>query len=146
MIFLLHHIRVILLLVSLSLVELLDWDIVEFVHELLSLEFLVISLITSAEEIGLAQSCQNYWGLLRSIHVLWLVHVGVSLGFSMRLYHDRRWLLIDWLLLLLRLLLWSYLEQIIVFFVDVAYLPVVTHHHLRMVVALHPTILKSTIH
>lgn len=134
------------MLVSLCLVELLDWNIVEFVHELLSLEFLVISLVTSAEEIGLAQSCQNHWSLLRSIHVLWLIHVGVSLGFSKVLYHYRRWLLINCLLLLLRLLLWSYLEQIIVFFVDVAYLPVVTHHHLRMVVALHPAILQSTIH
>ena len=147
-IFLLHHIRVILLLVSLGLVELLNWNIVKFVHQLFSLEFLVISLVTSAKEIRLAQSLQNYLRLLRSIHELWLVHLGVSLSFSMVLNHHWRCrLLINWLLLLLRwLLLWPHLEQIIVFFVDVAYLPVVTYHHLRMVVALDPTILQTAIH
>jgi len=63
----------------------------------------------------------------------------------MLLYHNLWLLLIHWLLIL-QLLLWSNLEQIIVFFVDVAYLPIVPNHHLRMIVALDATVLKTTIH
>lgn len=64
----------------------------------------------------------------------------------MVLYHNWGLLLIHRLLILLLLLLRSNLEQIIVFFVDVAYLTIVSHHHLGMVVALNATILKTTIH
>ncbi len=64
----------------------------------------------------------------------------------MLLYHNWWLLLIHWLLILQLLLLWSNLEQIIVFFVDVAYLPIVPNHHLRMIVALDATVLKTTIH
>jgi len=56
------------------------------------------------------------------------------------------WLLLIHWLLILQLLLWSNLEQIIVFFVDVAYLPIVPNHHLRMIVALDATVLKPAIH
>jgi len=68
-----------------------------------------------------------------------LVHIGISLSFGVLLHHDRRMVS----LLLLR----PNLEQVIVFFVDVAYLPNVTHHYLRiLIVALHSTVLKCTIH
>ena len=67
-----------------------------------------------------------------------LVHIGISLSFGVLLHHDRRMVS----LLLLR----PNLEQIIVFFVDVAYLPIVPNHHLRMIVALDSTVLKPAIH
>ena len=71
-----------------------------------------------------------------------LLKIRVFVGLCMlHLHHRWLWnLVVDIFLLLL--LLWSNLEQIIVFFVDVAYLPVMTLHHLRMVViTLHSAVL-----
>jgi hypothetical protein len=147
LVLLLNNIWVVRLLVALSLVKLLDWNIIKFVHEFLSFQFLVSSLVTTTKEVCLAQPSQNHsLLLLRSIYILLLVHIRISLGFGMLLYHNCWLLLINWLLILQLLLLWSNLEQILVFFVDVAYLPIVPDHHLRMIVALNTAVLKTTIH
>jgi hypothetical protein len=71
-----------------------------------------------------------------------LLKIRVFVGLCMLQLHHRwlRDLVVNIFLLLL--LLWSNLEQIIVFFVDVAYLPVMTLHHLRVVVVtLHSAVL-----